>query len=160
MSSLFPNSSTESCNTTLAVLGLQAIFFVGVIVWSLLSSDWVSGWRWEWLDLKLEIAALAAAHYVIIFVPLALLAGAAIVLVWLRPHAGWLFAMAVQCVVLFLSLEIYFIERADDIIDLPVLYLMMFGAVLIVIFLNSPEGRLLLVRSTSPREQAHGETRT
>ena len=60
--------------------------------------------------------------------------------------------MAVQCVVLFLSLEIYFIER-DDIVELPILYIMMLGAILIVVFLlNSPEGRLLLVRTAPPRD--------
>jgi hypothetical protein len=53
--------------------------------------------------------------------------------------------------VLFLSLEIYFIERGDDIVELPILYLMMVGSILIVVFLNSPEGRLLLVRPVAPR---------
>ena len=62
--------------------------------------------------------------------------------------------MAVQCVILFLGLEIYFIERGDDIIALPVLYLMLLGSILIVIFLNAPEGRLLLLRTpATPKEQ-------
>jgi hypothetical protein len=64
--------------------------------------------------------------------------------------------MALQCVVLFLSLEIYFIERGDDIVELPILYLMMVGSILIVIFLNSPEGRLLLVRPVPLREEDQG----
>ena len=56
----------------------------------------------------------------VIFGPLALLAIVAILLVLLRPRPGWVFAMALQCVVLFLALEIYFIERGDDIIELPI----------------------------------------
>jgi hypothetical protein len=134
------------------VLAVQAAFFVGVLAWSLLGSDWFTQWELELLNFRLTIAALAAAHYLVIFGPLSLLAIAAIVLVLLRPRPGWVFAMAVQCVVLFLGLEIYFIERGDDIVELPILYIMMLGAILIVVFLNSPEGRLLLVRTAPPRD--------
>ncbi len=133
------------------VLAVQAAFFIGVLAWSLLGSDLIRQWELELLSFRLKIAALAAAHYVVIFGPLSLLAIAAILFVLLRPRPGWVFAMAFQCVVLFLSLEIYFIERGDDIVELPILYLMMLGSILIVVFLNSPEGRLLLVRSAPPR---------
>jgi hypothetical protein len=135
------------------VLAMQALFFAGVLAWSLLGSDWIAHWELELLSFRLTIAALASAHYVVIFGPLLLLTIAAILLVLLRPRPGWVFAMAVQCVVLFLGLEIYFIERGDDIVELPVLYLTMLGSILIVVFLNSPEGRLLLVRTAPPRDQ-------
>src|SRR5262245_18297544 len=72
------------------VLAVQAAYFIGVLIWSLL-------------------APLSASHHVVIFGPLSLLAVAAVLLVLLRPRPGWVFAMALQCVVLFLSLEIYFI---------------------------------------------------
>lgn len=134
------------------VLAVQAAFFVGVLVWSLADDQWFSDLELELLNFRLTIAALGAAHYVVLFGPLALLAAIATLLVLLRPRPGWVSAMALQCVVLFLSLEIYFIERGDDIVELPILYLMMLGSILIVIFLNSPEGRLLLVRSAPPRD--------
>jgi hypothetical protein len=135
------------------VLAMQALFFAGVLAWSLLGSDGIMHWELKLLSFRLTIAALASAHYVVIFGPLMLLTVAAILLVLLRPRPGWVLAMAVQCVVLFLGLEIYFIERGDDIVELPVLYLTMLGSILIVVFLNSPEGRLLLVRTTPPRSQ-------
>lgn len=138
------------------VLALQAAFFVAVVVWSVWDSEWITHLELELLTFRLTIAALADAHYVVIFTPLTLLVVAAIVFILLRPRGGWVFAMAVQCVVLFLGLEIYFIERGEDIIELPILYLMMLGSILIVIFLNSPEGRLLLVRTPPPP----GERRT
>jgi hypothetical protein len=127
---------------------------MGVIVWWLLRSEWITHLELEVLTFRLTIAALSAAHYLVIFGPLSFLAIAAALLVVLRPRQGWVFAMAVQCVVLFLSLEIYFIERDDNIVELPILYLMMLGAILIVVFLNSPEGRLLLVR-TLPANPNH-----
>lgn len=135
-----------------AVLAVQAVFFLGVLIWSLADGHWLADLELELLNFRLTIAALSAAHYVVIFAPLALLAIAAILLVLLRPRPGWVFAMALQCVVLFLSLEIYFIERGDDIVELPILYLMMLGSILIVVFLNSPEGRLLLVRTVPTRD--------
>jgi hypothetical protein len=135
------------------VLAMQAIFFIAVLLWSLLGSDLIAHLELEVLSFRLTIAALAAAHYVVIFGPLSLLAIAAILLVLLRPRPGWVFAMAVQCIVLFLSLEIYFIEREDDIVELPILYLMMLGSILIVVFLNSPEGRLLLVRTVTRSDE-------
>jgi hypothetical protein len=132
------------------VLGLQAAFFIGIVAWFLFGGSRITQWEMEVLEFKLTIAALWAAQYLLIFGPLSLLVLAAILLVWLRPRAGWVFAMALQCIVLFLALEIYFIERADDIVELPILYLMMLGGILIVIFLNSPEGRLLLVPTAPP----------
>ena len=132
------------------VLGLQAAFFVGVLLWAMLRGSWMTEWTLAVLKLSISVAALAAAHYLLIFGPLALLVLAAIVVIFVRPRAGWVFAMAVQCIVLFLGLEIYFIERGDDIVELPILYLMLLGSILIVVFLNSPEGRLLLVRSSAP----------
>ena len=132
------------------VLGLQAAFFLGVLGWAMLRGSWITEWKLTVLQVSLSVAALAAAHYLLIFGPLALLVLAAIIVVFVRPRAGWVFAMAVQCIVLFLGLEIYFIERGDDIVELPILYLMLLGAVLIVVFLNSPEGRLLLTRSPAP----------
>ena len=129
------------------VLGLQAAFFIGVLLWAMLRESWVTQWTLAVIKLSISVAALAAAHYLLIFGPLALLVLAAIVVVFVRPRAGWVFAMAVQCIVLFLGLEIYFIERGDDIVELPILYLMLLGSILIVVFLNSPEGRLLLLRS-------------
>jgi hypothetical protein len=135
-----------------AVLAAQAVFFAGVLIWSFFDGHWLTDLELELLNFRLTIAALSAAHYVVIFGPLSLLALAAALLALLRPRPGWVFAMAVQCVVLFLSLEIYFIERGDDIVELPILYVMMLGSILIVVFLNSPEGRLLLVRSVPPRD--------
>lgn len=153
-SQLPPRSGEQrrwSAQLAAGVLSLQAAFFGGVLAWSLLDTQWVTHLELDLLSFRLTIAALASAHYLVIFGPLTLLAIAAIVLVLLRPRHGWVFAMALQCVVLFLSLEIYFIERGDDIVELPILYLMMVGSILIVVFLNSPEGRLLLVRPVAPR---------
>jgi hypothetical protein len=129
------------------VLALQAAFFIGVLTWWLLRSEWITHLELEVLTFRLTIAALASAHYLLIFGPLSLLAVAAVLFVLLRPRPGWVFAMAVQCVVLFLSLELYFIERGDNLVELPIVYLTMLGSILIVVFLNSPEGRLLLVRT-------------
>lgn len=139
------------------VLALQALFFAGVLVWSVWGSEWITHLELELLTFRLTIAALADAHYIVIFTPLTLLVIAAIIFVLLRPRGGWVFAMAIQCVVLFLGLEIYFIERGEDIVELPILYLMMLGSILIVIFLNSPEGRLLLVRTAPPQGEAGSE---
>jgi hypothetical protein len=140
-----------SAQLAAGVLLLQAAFFALVLAWSLLGSEWVTHLELDLLSFRLTIAALASAHYLVIFGPLTLLAIAASMLALLRPRHGWVFAMALQCVVLFLSLEIYFIERGDDIVELPILYLMMVGSILIVVFLNSPEGRLLLARLAAPR---------
>lgn len=129
------------------VLGLQTAFFVAVLAWAMLRESWLSDWTPGVLPLTLSVAALASAHYVLIFGPLLLLGLASIIVVFARPRAGWVFAMAVQCIVLFIGLAIYFVERADDVVELPVLYLTLLGSILIVVFLNSPEGRLLLVRT-------------
>ncbi len=90
------------------VLAVQAAFFIGVLIWSLLDGHWFTDFELELLNFRLTIAALGAAHYVVLFGPLSLLVIAAVLLVLLRPRPGWVFAMAVQCVVLFLGLEIYF----------------------------------------------------
>ena len=139
-----------------SVLGLQAVFFLGVLLWAMLRGSWVTQWTPDVLRVAVTVAALAAAHYLLIFGPLALLVLVSILLVFVRPRAGWVFAMAVQCVILFLGLEIYFIERGDDVVELPIPYLMLLGSILIVVFLNSPEGRLLLARDL-PAPQAHAE---
>jgi hypothetical protein len=145
-----PRSGTQrrwTVQLAATVLGLQAAFFVGVMAWAMLRGGWVTEWKLSVLQVSISVAALAAAHYLLIFGPLALLVLASILVIFLRSRAGWVFAMAVQCIVLFLGLEIYFIERGDDVVELPILYLMLLGSILIVVFLNSPEGRLLLVRS-------------
>lgn len=132
------------------VLGVQGAFFVGVLGWAMLRGSSITQWRLEVLQVSISVAALSAAPYLLIFGPLALLVLAAIVVVFVRPRAGWVLAMALQCIILFLGLEIYFIERGDDIVELPILYLMLLGSILIVVFLNSPEGRLLLTRGPAP----------
>jgi hypothetical protein len=145
-----PRSGTQrrwTVQLAATVLALQAGFFLGVMAWAMLRGGWVTEWRLAALEVSITVAALAAAYYLLIFGPLTLLVLASILAIFLRPRAGWVFAMAVQCIILFLGLEIYFIERGDDIIELPILYLMLLGSILIVVFLNAPEGRLLLVRS-------------
>ena len=47
--------------TGCGVLAMQAAFFIGVLAWSLLGSDWFTQWELELLNFRLTIAALATS---------------------------------------------------------------------------------------------------
>ena len=71
----------------------------------------------------------------------------------LRPQLGWHMAMLVQSGILLIALQVYLSDRNNILTRRPLLYLYMLGAILIIVFMNSPEGRLLLGQR---RRKHHG----
>lgn len=152
-----PRGSQRRWSTQIAAgaLAVQAFVYLGVTAITVMQVNW---------DLPLEEllnldAAYVAVLTVLMLAPViaALLVAALFALV--RPPVGWTVAQFVQTVVLLVGVQLYF---ADSSQVLPSAWrdLLMLGSILVVIYLNSPEGRLLLARRAQPaapaEDAAHG----
>ncbi len=129
-----------SLGITVFVLLGQVVFFVGVAAYNLSLIDW-SG------DRAVALASPETAilfEQAIVLLPFAGLGFISIIACLLRPRLGWHMAMLAQSGILLIALQVYLSDRNNVLTQRPLLYLYMLGAILIVVFMNSPEGRLLL----------------
>lgn len=131
-----------SAQLVAVLLLVQAAFLAGVVIYHLAQVNWST----EIGDATISTAEITAARYLALFSPLCLLLLAAAVLALLRRRSAWVFAMILQCIILLLCLQTWFADPTGAVIARPVLYLGMAGSILVVFYLNSPEGRLLLAR--------------
>ncbi|GIV75227.1 MULTISPECIES: hypothetical protein [Caldilinea] len=129
---------------TLALLLIQAAIFWGVAISLFSSVDWELV---ETLDEPPEIV-LRQIIRAIVLVPFgaALLLCALFCALW--PRAGWHLAMIAESLILLVGLQVYLSDREQLLTDRHWLYLHMFVAILAVVFMNSPEGKLLLGQNT------------
>jgi hypothetical protein len=75
----------------------------------------------------------------------------ALLLVLVRPAVGWTVAQFIQTALLLIGVQLYFADINETLLLPPAWRdLLMFGSILVVIYLNSPEGRLLLARRPTP----------
>jgi hypothetical protein len=136
-----------SAQIAAAALAVQALVYLGAIVYVGVLVDW---------NLPLEeLLALDAAYRAALTalalgpVVFALLITALLVLV--RPALGWTVAQFIQTVLLLIGVQLYFADAAEALLPPSALRdFLMLGSILVVIYLNSPEGRLLLVRRLQP----------
>ncbi|HRW48907.1 MAG TPA: hypothetical protein P5333_15425 [Caldilinea sp.] len=143
------NQFRWSLGITVAALLIQVAFFSAVAAYNLSLIDWGGD----------PAVVLASPETAIIFeqaIVLLPFAGLGLVCVFaclLRPQLGWHMAMLVQSGILLIALQVYLSDRNNILTRRPLLYLYMLGAILIIVFMNSPEGRLLLGQR---RRKHHG----
>lgn len=125
---------------TLSILLLQALVFLGTSAFLLLTLEW------EMASVFDEPPAAVQEQFRqgVVLLPFALLVLLSIVVCLVRPRAGWHMAMITESLILLVALQVYLSDRNQVLAERPLLFLYMLGAILIVIFMNSPEGRLLL----------------
>jgi hypothetical protein len=125
---------------TVVILLVQALFFLGASSFLLLTIDW------EPVDVFEEppAAALEQFQQAIVLLPFAFLILVSLAGCVVRPRLGWHMAMIVESLILLVALQVYLSDRNQVLTERPLLFLYMLGAILVVIFMNSPEGRLLL----------------
>ncbi|MCS6826854.1 MAG: hypothetical protein NZ553_09595 [Caldilinea sp.] len=125
---------------TLTLLLLQVAIFWGVAVYLFTSVDWELV---EVLDEPPELV-LQQLTRAVVLVPFGatLLLCALFCALW--PRVGWHLAMIVESLILLVGLQVYLSDRDQLLTDRPWLYLHMFVAILAIMFMNSPEGKLLL----------------
>ena len=89
--------------------------------------------------------AFRAALTVLVLGPIIFTLLITVLLVLVRPALGWTVAQFIQTVLLLIGVQLYFADT-DQALLLPALLrdFLMLGSILVVIYLNSPEGRLLL----------------
>jgi len=129
-----------SLGITVFILLGQVLFFVGVAAYNLSLIDWRG-------DPTLVLVSPDTAllfEQAIVLIPFAGLGCISILTCLLRPRLGWHMAMLAQSGILLIALQVYLSDRNHVVTQRPLLYLYMLGAILIVVFMNSPEGRLLL----------------
>ena len=136
------NQYRWSLGITVGILLLQAALFIGVAAYNLTSIDWQG-------DLARQIVAeqgMLTIEQALLLLPFATIVLVCIVVCLVRPRLGWHLAMLAQSAILLIALQVYLSDRNNILTRRPLLYLYMLGAILIVVFMNSPEGRLLLGR--------------
>lgn len=141
------NQYRWSLRITVGILLLQVVVFSGVAVYNLSRIDWGG-------DPAVVLVSSDAAIYfeqAIVLIPFALVGLVCIIACLIRPRLGWHMAMLLQSAVLLISLQVYLSDRNNILTRRPLLYLYMLGAILIIVFMNSPEGRLLLGRKRQRR---------
>lgn len=124
------------------ILAAQGIFFLLAATYLVIQVDWEQ----ELADVTLSVTALRSSASSLLLAPSGLLLLLAAILVFVRPRTGWVLAMILQCIILFITLQVYFVDDSEQVIYRWLLYLIMLGAILVVIYFNAPEGRLLLAR--------------
>lgn len=131
---------------TLALLLIQAAIFLGVAVHLFSSVDWELV---EALDEPPE-PVLRQVTRAIVLVPFGagLLICALFCVLW--PRGGWHLAMLAESLILLIGLQVYLSDREQLLTERSWLYLHMFVAILAVVFMNSPEGKLLLGQKADP----------
>ncbi|GIK72576.1 MAG: hypothetical protein BroJett021_15640 [Chloroflexota bacterium] len=135
---------------TVVILLVQALFFLGASGFLLFTIDW------DVVDVFEEppAAVLEQFQQAIVLLPFAFLVLVSVVGCVVRPRFGWHMAMIVESLILLVALQVYLSDRNQVLTERPLLFLYMLGAILVVIFMNSPEGRLLL---GSKPERTHSE---
>lgn len=135
----------------LSSLLIQALVFLGSSVFLFATIDWelVSV-----LDDPPE-AVLMQFTQAAVLIPFALLILLSIVVCLVRPRAGWHMAMITQSLILLVALQVYLSDRNQVLSERPLLFLYLLGAILVVVFMNSPEGRLLLGPKPDSRHPHH-----
>jgi len=148
-----PRGSQRRWSTQIAAgaLAVQALVYVGVTVITVMQVNWELPLE-ELLNLD---AAYVAVLTVLMLAPViaALLVAALLALV--RPPVGWTVAQFVQTVVLLVGVQLYYAD-SSQVLSSTWRDLLMFGSILVVIYLNSPEGRLLLARRAQPAAPSKG----
>ena len=146
-----PRGSQRRWSTQIAAgaLAVQALVYLGVTVITVMQVNWELPLE-ELLNLD---AAYVAVLTVLMLAPViaALLVAALLALV--RPPVGWTVAQFVQTVVLLVGVQLYYAD-SSQVLSSTWRDLLMFGSILVVIYLNSPEGRLLLARRAQPGRSA------
>ena len=138
-----PRSNTQyrwSLGVTVGILLLQVAVFAGVATYNLLQIDWET-------DPNILLTSENVARFLeqaIVLIPFAALGLVCCVVCLIRPRLGWHMAMLAQSAILLIALQVYLSDRNAVLTRRPLLYLYILGAILIVVFMNSPEGRLLL----------------
>jgi len=140
-----------SAQIAAGALFVQALVYAAVVALRLLGVNW---------DLTLDIFSLPEAAYLaaitaLILAPVIVALLIAALLILVRPPLGWTVAQFIQTVLLLIGVQLYF-TSGDPAMLLPVMWrdFLMLGSILVVIYLNSPEGRLLLARR-SPHAPPH-----
>lgn len=126
---------------TVGILLLQALVFAGTSFFLIATIDWeqINALEEPSIDVVFQVTQAGA------LVPFAVLALLCAFLCMVRPRLGWHVAMLAESLILLVALQVYFYDRDRIFSERPLLFVYMLGAILIVIFINSPEGRLLLV---------------
>ncbi len=140
-----------STRITAGVLIVQTLILAGIAVLLLSQIDWTL----DAADAGFSENVLQTSGFLLFAVPIGLILIVSAVLCLMLPSIGWIAAMVIQCVILFLALAAYFIERLNITGRPWLLFVLMLSAILVVAFLNSPEGRLLLVHraQTTPEDR-------
>ena len=134
------NQFRWSLGITVVILLMQVAFFSAVAAYNLSLIDWGG-------DPAVVLAAPETAiifEQAIVLLPFAGLGLVCIFACLLRPRLGWHMAMLMQSGILLIALQVYLSDRNNILTRRPLLYLYILGAILIIVFMNSPEGRLLL----------------
>lgn len=132
---------------TVGVLMLQAAVFAGTSAFLLWTIDWQMT---NVLDEPPETVLVQMQQAMALF-PFIVLVLACIVICLVRPRIGWHLGLLTESLILLVALQLYFYDRNHVLSERPLLFIYMLGAILIIIFMNSPEGRLLL----GPPPDAH-----
>jgi hypothetical protein len=138
-----PRSNSQyrwSLGITVGILLLQVAVFAGVATYNLLQIDWQS-------DPNALLVSEEVARFLeqaLVLIPFAALGLVCCGMCLIRPRLGWHMAMLAQSAILLIALQVYLSDRNAVLARRPLLYLYILGAILIVVFMNSPEGRLLL----------------
>jgi hypothetical protein len=133
---------------TVGVLLLQAAVFTGTSVFLL----WTIDWQPTNVFNEPPEMVLVQMQQAVALIPFIVLVLTCIVACLVRPRGGWHLGLLTESLILLVALQLYFYDRNHVLAERPLLFIYMLGAILIIIFMNSPEGRLLL----GPPPDAHG----
>ena len=136
-----------SAQIAAAALTVQALTYLGATLYAVALVDW----NLPVEELLALDEAYRAALTVLVLGPVIFALLSTVLLVLVRPALGWTVAQFIQTVLLLIGVQLYFAE-SDQALLLPALLrdFLMLGSILVVIYLNSPEGRLLLARRSQP----------
>lgn len=125
---------------TLSILLIQALFLLGVSAFLLATIEW------EMIDVLKDPppAVLEQFQQAVVLLPFALLVLLSAIVCLVHSRVGWHMAMITESLILLVALQVYLSDRNQVLTERPMLFIYMLGAILIVLFMNSPEGRLLL----------------
>lgn len=141
-----------SAQIAASALAVQALVYLGAILYAVLIVDW----NLPTEELLLRDDAYSAALTILVLGPVVVVLLAAVLLVLVRPPLGWTVAQVVETVLLLVGVQLYFTDVEQALLlPLALRDFLLLGAILVVVYLNSPEGRLLLVRRATPAA-AHG----
>lgn len=141
-----------SAQVAAALLAGQGCFLLLGVLFLLVQINWQN----ELANVTLSVAAIRSSAAALLMLPFGVTLLVLALLVFLRPRLAWVLAMILQCLILFISLQVYFVDGSEYLIFPWLLHLIMFGAILIVIFFSAPEGRTLLARPLGREGGAHG----